>query len=169
MKDSKCSFNTLLVVRSILPAIVSKDDEVDKYLCCTFMNTLVGVLTDDYFAETHLETATVLTTLYCSLRAKNDLPAQFLLGRLPNVTPQQMANFETLLARLRSLKHQRAALMELVRLSKTGEDFGGDDELKMRKKRLEEVAVLKKKLLAADILNDPFTENGALETIFGPE
>ena len=169
LKDSKCSFNTLLVVRSILPAIVSKDDEVDKYLCCTFMNTLVGVLTDDYFAETHLETATVLTTLYCSLRAKNDLPAQFLLGRLPNVTPQQMANFETLLARLRSLKHQRAALMELVRLSKTGEDFGGDDELKMRKKRLEEVAVLKKKLLAADILNDPFTENGALETIFGPE
>lgn len=31
-KDTKCSFNTILVIRNILPDVVLKDDEVDKYL-----------------------------------------------------------------------------------------------------------------------------------------
>lgn len=170
LKDTKCSFNTILVVRSILPSIVSKDDEVDKFLCFTFMKTLIKVMMDDYFAETHSEAATVLTTLYCALRAKNDLPAQVLLETLPNITAQHMNNFEALLVGSRSLKHQRAALLELVRIAMTCQDSAEDDELKYRKKQLEEVGFsLKKKLLVSDIMNDPFTENGALGTIFGTE
>lgn len=171
LKDTKCSFNTILVVRSILPSIITKDEEVDKYLCFTFIKTLLKVLMDDYFAETHSEAATVLTTLYCALRAKNNLPAQVFLETLPNINTQHMNNFETLLVGSRSLKHQRSALLELVRISKTSQlDSVEDDELKYRKKQLEEAnAVFKKKSLASDIMNDPFTENGALDTIFGTE
>lgn len=171
LKDTKCSFNTILVVRSILPSIVAKDDEVDKYLCFTFMKTLLKVIMDEYFAETHSEAATVLTTLYCALRAKNDLPAQVMLETLPNITTQHMNNFETLLVGSRSLKHQRAALLELVHVSLASQrDSNEDDELKFRKKQLEEASSsLKKKVLAKDIMNDPFTENGALDTIFGSE
>lgn len=171
LKDTKCSFNTILVVRNILPSIISKDDEVDKYLCFTFMKALLKVIMDDYFAETHSEAATVLTTLYCALRAKNDLPAQVLLEALPNITTQHMNNFETLLVGSRSLKHQRSALLELVRISVTSQlDTAEDDDLKYRKKQLEEAnSGLKKKALANDIMNDPFTENGALNTILGTE
>lgn len=170
LKDTKCSFNTLLVVRSILPSIVSKDDEVDKYLCMTFMKTLLKVIMDEYFAETHSEAATVLTTLYCALRAKTDLPAEVLLRTLPNITTRHLNNFETLLVGSRSLKHQRAALLELVRISISSQDANEDNELKFRKKQLEEASnALKKKPLTNDIMNDPFTENGALDGIFGTE
>lgn len=170
-KDTKCSFNTILIARNILPEIVYKDDNVDKYLCETFMKSLLCVIMDDYFVETHSEAGTALTTLYCALRSKNDLPVQVLLGALPNITPQHMSNFETLLVGSRSLRHQRSALLELIRIAKTNElDASEESELKDRKKQLEEASVQRKKrITSSDILNDPFTENGALDKLFDTE
>lgn len=171
LKDTKCSFNTILVARNILPSIVFKDNDVDKYLCDTFMKCLLDVIMDDYFVETHSEAATALTTLYCALRSKNDYPVQVFLQALPNITTEHMSNFETLLVGSRSLRHQRSALMELIRIAKAGLlDASGDDELRSRKKQLEEVSIeRKKKNLPNDIMNDPFTENGALLNLFGLE
>lgn len=170
-KDTKCSFNTILIARNILPSIVFKDDDVDKYLCETFMKSLLGVIMDDYFVETHSEAATALTTLYCALRSKNDYPVQVLLDTLPNITSQHMSNFETLLVGSRSLRHQRSALLELIRIAKTNElDVSEEDELKDRKKQLEEANIQrKKKAVPSDIMNDPFTENGALNNLFDNE
>lgn len=171
LKDTKCSFNTILVARNILPGIVLKDDDVDKYLCETFMKSLLQVMMDDYFVETHSEAATALTTLYCALRSKNDYPARILISTLPNITSQHVSNFETLLVGSRSLRHQRSALLELVRIAKTNLlELLDDAELKYRKKQLEAAAVSrKKKTIANDIMNDPFTENGALSNLFGDD
>ena len=76
-KDTKCSFNTILVIRNILPDVVLKDDEVDKYLSDHLIKSLLQVLLDDYFAETHSEAAIALTTLYCALRSKTTTQPEF--------------------------------------------------------------------------------------------
>lgn len=169
LKDTKCSFNTILVARNILPAIVLKDDDVDKYLCDVFMNAYLKVILDDYFVETHTEAATALTTLYCALRSKNDYPARVLMEALPNITSLHISNFENLLVGSRSLRHQRMALLELVRISKADQIEASEDEMKLRKKQLEMSSVTKKKKSTNDIMNDPFTENGALNNLFGEE
>lgn len=169
LKDTKCSFNTILIARNIIPGIVFKDDDVDKYLCDTFMKTLLKVIMDEYFVETHSEAATALTTLYCALRSKNDYPVRVLLDTLPNITTQHLSNFETLLVGSKSLRHQKSALLELIRIAKLSQlDAAEDDELKSRLKQLEDAGIdRKKKDLANDIMNDPFTENGALNNLFG--
>lgn len=171
-KDTKCSFNTILVVRNILGEILLKDDEVDKYLCDNLIKSLLYVLTDDYFVETHSEAAIALTTLYCNLRSKNDHPARVLMQYLPNITTQHVSNFESLLVNSKSLKNQRFALIELIRISK--ENIPGqentDAEIKDRKKQLEAASIArKKKNVPNDLMNDPFTENGALNNLFGDE
>lgn len=168
LKDTKCSFNTILVTRNLLPGIVLKDDDVDKYLCDTLMKALFKVIMDDYFVETHSEAATALTTLYCALRSKNDYPVKVMLECLPNITTQHIGNFETLLVGSRSLRHQRSALLELIRIAKSNEfDSPEDAEIKYRKKQLEAAnANRKKKSLSNDLMDDPLTENGALTNLF---
>ncbi|ODV80638.1 uncharacterized protein CANTADRAFT_168111 [Suhomyces tanzawaensis NRRL Y-17324] len=169
-KDTKCSFNTILVVRNVLLDILLKDDEVDKYLCDHLVKALLQVLVDDYFVETHGEAAIALTTLYCALRSKNDYPARILIQCLPNITTQHVSNFETLLVSSKSLKHQRAALLELVKISKENGSGNDYDEMKNRRKQLEVAAAArKKKSLTVDVMNDPFTENGALDKLFGDD
>ncbi|EGW35471.1 uncharacterized protein SPAPADRAFT_133068 [Spathaspora passalidarum NRRL Y-27907] len=169
IKDTKCSFNTILVVRNILSDILLKNDEVDKYLCDYLMKSLIQVLTDDYFVETHNEAAIAFTTLYCGLRSKNDYPARVLIQLLPNISTQHISNFETLLVNSKSLKHQRSALLELIKLSKEqGSGLGNMfDEMNNRTKELEIASAKKKKSAGGDLMNDPFIENGALGNLFG--
>lgn len=173
-KDTKCSFNTILVIRGILPEILLKDDEVDKYLCDNLIKSLLHVLTDNYFIETHSEAAIALTTLYCTLRSKNDYPARILIQCLPNITTHHVSNFENLLVSSKSLKHQRLALLELIKISKENLANGGqvsssDSESKDRNKQLEAAIARKKKSVPNDLMNDPFTENNALNNLFGEE
>lgn len=169
-KDTKCSFNTILVVRNVLSEILLKDDEVDKFLCDNLIKALIGVLNDDYFVETHSEAATALTTLYCALRSKNDYPARMLVSQLPNITTSHISNFENLLVNSKSLKHQRSAVLELIKISKEKFSDGDRDEMKERKKQLEAAARARtKKLQQVDVMNDPFVENGPLNTLFGED
>lgn len=169
-KDTKCSFNTILVIRNVLSEILLKDDEVDKYLCDNLIKALLHVLMDEYFVETHSEAAIALTTLYCSLRSKNDYPARVFVQILPNITTQHISNFETLLVSSKSLKHQRSALLELIKISKEVDEDSSDNDLTKRKKQLENaVATRKKKPQNNDVMNDPFIENGPLNNLFGEE
>lgn len=167
-KDTKCSFNTILVLRNLLSDILLKDDDVDKYLCDNLIESLLRVLMDDYFVETHSEAATAVTTLYCALRTKNDYPARRLIANLPNLTTSNISNFENLLINSKSLKHQRSALLELVKISKDQNNDTEVDEIKERKKQLEAASAARtKKLHQVDVMDDPFTENGALGNLFG--
>lgn len=168
-KDTKCSFNTILVVRNILPEIVLKDDEVDKYLSDHLIKALVHVLMEDYFTETHNEAAMALTTLYCALRSKNDYPARAMMTYLSNVTSHDVANFESSLINSKSLRHQRSALLELIKVNKNPNSIENGDEMSKRKKQLEEAINNRKKPTGIDVMNDPYTENGALGNLFGEE
>lgn len=167
-KDTKCSFNTILVVRNLLPDILLKHDDVDKFLCENLIKALLTVLMDDYFVETYSEAAISLTTLYCSLRSKNDYPARIFVETLPNITTQHISNFESLLVSSKSLKHQRSALLELIRIAKESDQ--DDDYMTKRKKQLEDViAMRKKKNQNNDVMNDPFIENAPLDNLFGTD
>ena len=168
-KDTKCSFNTILVVRNILQDILLKDDEVDKYLCDILMKSLLQVLVDEYFVETHSEAAVTLTTLYCALRSKNDYPARILMQYLPNISTHHISDFESLLVTSKSLKHQRSALLELIRIAKENGSGSAEDDMAKRKKQLEAAISRKKKNTANDLMNDPFTDNGALNNLFGED
>lgn len=169
LKDTKCSFNTILVARNVLQGIILKDNDIDKYLCDVFMKSMLEVLMDDYFVETHSEAAAALTILYCALRSKSDYPARVLMSILPNITSMHISNFENLLVGSKSLRHQRSALLELVRIAKTNQMESLEDvELKNRKKELEGVSINKKKKMD-DLMNDPEVENGALSGLFGDD
>ena len=67
----------------------------------------------------------------------------------------------------KSLRHQRGALLDLVRRSKNQEI----DEMSKRKKELEAVSIVnrKKRNGGVDVMNDPYTENGALGQLFGED
>lgn len=170
-KDTKCSFNTILIVRNILSEIILKDEEVDKYLCENLLKSLMVVLLDDYFVDTHSECGLAFCQLYYSLRSKYDYPAMVLTTLLPNITPENIRNFEALLVSTKSSRHQRSALLELIRISKlTGDNsLGYDDEMSKRKKELEAADLLRKKKVGVDVMNDPSTENGALGSLFAED
>lgn len=163
-KDTKCSFNTILVLRNVIGDIVLVDDEVDAFLCDSLIPALLRVLTDEYFVETHSEAATALTTLYCTLRSKNDRPATVVLENLDNITNHHISNFENLLVNSKSLKHQRLALLELIKIANNNDDSVQD--MKDRKKQLEAAALARTKKVH-DLMSDPYTENGALDNLFG--
>lgn len=168
-KDTKCSFNTILVIRNILPDILLKDEEVDKYLCENLIKSLVQVLMDDYFVETHSEAAVAFTTLYCILRSKNDHPARVLIQVFPSATTNHICNFESLLINSKSFKGQKTALLELVKLIKDPAQFSTDEELRKRKEQLEDGVISIKKKDQSDLMDDPVVEDGGLNRLFGDE
>lgn len=169
-KDTKCLFNTVLIVRNILHDILLKDDEVDRFLCDHLIKALVTVLKDDYFYETHSEAAVTLTTIYCTLRLKTDYPARALMEYLPNVNTTHLAKFEHMLVNAKNLKLQRGSLMELIRTLTYGDaPIAAQDDMARRSKQLERAAARTKKSTGGDVMNDPFTENGALDNLFGEE
>lgn len=92
-----------------------------------------------------------------------------MMSYLTNVTSQDVASFETSLINSKSLRHQRSALLELVRVNKNQNSIENGDEMSKRKKQLEEAIKNKKKSTSIDVMNDPYTENGALGNLFGEE
>lgn len=165
-KDSRSSFNVLLIVRSILNDIILKDEEVDKFLCEYLTKSLIYVLTDDFYREAQHEAAYVLTALYINLRARGVYISTVLKSYLPNATDSHIQKYEQALADSKNLKEQRNALLDLIQQVKD-EDHDDEKFKKDRNKQLE--MITKKKKNESDMMNDPFVENGALGNLFGEE
>ncbi|KAH3669108.1 hypothetical protein WICMUC_005072 [Wickerhamomyces mucosus] len=163
-KDTRCSFNVVLIMRAILNEIVLNDEEVDNYLCEHLTKALLHVLTDDFYKETQYEAAYVLTSLYINLRSRGSYMGQIMMQYLPNITQENLVKFEQDLANCNNSKEQRNVLLEYIQSLKEKDD---DEELikKQRAKQLEQVS--RKKKNESNVLNDPFTENGALGSLFG--
>lgn len=165
-KDSRSSFNVLLIVRSTLNDIILKDEEVDKFLCEYLTKSLIYVLTDDFYREAQHEAAYVLTALYINLRARGVYISTILKNYLPNATDSHIQKYEQALADSKNLKEQRNALLDLIQQVKD-EDHDDEKFKKDRNKQLE--MITKKKKNESDMMNDPFVENGALGNLFGEE
>ncbi|CDK26181.1 unnamed protein product [Kuraishia capsulata CBS 1993] len=163
-KDTRCSFNAILIIRNMLSDILGWDDEVDKYLCENLMKALLEVLTDNFFVDAHPEAGYALTNLYVSLRANSPYPAHVLQKLLPTLTTKELTNFEQVLISAKTLRQRRNAFMQLISKVK-----GDDDKTieKDRKKQLESASKRKKKSDGTDVMDDPLVENGSLNTLFG--
>jgi exportin-5 len=165
LKDSRCSFNAVLIVRAVLNDIALKDEEVDKFLCENLSKALVYCLTEDLYRESQGESAYVLTSLYINMRVHGSYMQQVLKSLLPNATDQDIQEMEQSIAEAKNLKEQRNAMLHFIQTVR-GHD---DDDEKMKRERNKQIQAVqrKKKGGDGDIMNDPFTENGALGNLFG--
>ncbi|ODQ65230.1 protein MSN5 [Nadsonia fulvescens var. elongata DSM 6958] len=143
LKDSRCSFNSCLILRNLLPSILGADSEVDQFLCDNVMKTCLDILADSYFADVHSEAGYIITNIYCSLRnitnqtvpisgiedgaalggaRKNpqpsDLPAQRLSAYFPHIPVDSIIQFEHRLAGFKSLRQQRGVFLEFLTMSR---------------------------------------------------
>lgn len=163
LKDSRCSFNAVLIVRTILNEIVLKDEEVDKFLCENLSKSLVYCLTEELYRESQGESAYVLTSLYINMRVHGTYMQDVLKGLLPTATHKDIAEMEQTIAEAKNLKEQRNAMLHLLQSINRADD---DDE-KLKRERARQIeAVQKKKKVEGDMMEDPGVEN-ALGNLFG--
>lgn len=157
-KDTKCCFNTILVVRFFLDEVLLRSDEADKFVCDQLMRALLQVLMDDFFADAHAETAYALTLLYVTLRTKSSYPLEVLHTLLPGLTDAQLRNFEVQLGQQTALRQQRLVVLELIQLLQVRDDA---QEKRERSRQLD--PLYRKKKAAA--MEDPL--DGSLANLFG--
>lgn len=143
-KDNRCSFNTCLIMRNILPDILLKDSDVDSFLCENLIKTCLDILDDKYLVEVHNEVGYVLTTVYSILRTQYQRPVQILLDNLPStVSAEAISELEAHLAVPKSLRQQRGEFMEF--LSMVRKSQSGEMNLDMAKRELQRQKNEKKK------------------------
>lgn len=164
-KDNRCSFNTCLIMRSILPDILRIDIEVDNYVCDNMIKTCIEILNDKYFTDVHHEAGYVLTTVYTLLRAQYDRPLEVLSQLLSNVPSRSLAEFEKRLVDAKSLRQQRGEFLEFlafVRQSASHEESYDAAQRDAQQKKQEKRAEKEKKLLSRRRPTD-FMETEELE------
>ncbi|ODV76549.1 karyopherin MSN5 [Cyberlindnera jadinii NRRL Y-1542] len=164
LKDSRCSFNAILIIRAVLNDIVLKDEEVDKFLCENLTKSIVHCLTIDFYRESQGESAYVLTSLYINMKVHGPYMQQVLRSLLPNSLDADFKELEQGLDTAKNIREQRNSMLHFIQTVKEHSD---DDE-SMKRERLRQLdAVQKKKKGDTDLMNDPFLENGALGNLFG--
>lgn len=148
-KDTKCSYNAILILRGILKDILLKNEEIDKWLCQETFTILVNMLLDNYFLDAHSEAGYLLCEIYITLRTKYSAPRLFLQNML-NLTDKAMANMEKMLMSSKSLRQQRNCLVQAI-TSKQNEQFQED-----RRTR----AINRKKKAETDLISQSLSEEG---------
>jgi len=115
-KDSRCCFNTCLIVRHLLTGPpIEIMDEIAPVIVTEIMPACLTVLADPFFSESHLEVGTILTLIYASLPATQPSPIQELASLLSNViTQDRLVEFESAMASAKSLRQQRGIFMEFL-------------------------------------------------------
>lgn len=165
-KDNRCSFNSCLIMRNILPDILLHDPEVDNFICENLIKTCLDILNDKYFAEVHNEVGYVLTTVYTILRSRYQRPLQILIEVLPNVSEQTVSEFEVRLATPKSLRQQRGEFLEFLSMARKNESHDSNYDMAKREsqQRKAEKRSEKKKLLSRKKTGgDDFIENDEME------
>lgn len=164
-KDNRCSFNSCLIMRNILPDILLNDAEVDNFICENVIKTCLEILNDKYFTEVHNEVGYVLTTVYTILRTRYQRPLQILVEVLPNVSEHAVSEFEIRLASPKSLRQQRGEFLEFLSMARKSESGDNYDMAKREsQQRKAERRNEKKKLLSRKKpTGDDFIENDEME------
>ena len=172
-RDSKCSFNSILVMKSCLVDTLIKNEAVDEFFTVEVMpNLLLNVLTQGAFKDSLYEGLYVFTVIFLTLckeyKSSRDFLCQLSHG----------FDVEGLYENVRSVenyKNQRALMIEFIDWIKTvngnaTEDHDEDDKKRNEKRRviLERAneRLITKNKEQKDILDDPNTEDGAFGSLF---
>lgn len=174
-KDSKCSFNSILVMKNCVNDVIYKIDSVDQFFITEVMkNLLINILCNSSFKDSFHEALYIFTVLFLTL-CKEYPDARTYLYQLSSGY-----DIDRLLSNLKSVdeyKSQRALMIEFVDWVKTanGKEDDANEILEAKKKEEKREAVLKKaneRLVkknkeSGDLFDQPGTEDGAVGTLFG--
>ncbi|ODV84988.1 hypothetical protein CANARDRAFT_8121 [[Candida] arabinofermentans NRRL YB-2248] len=180
-KDTRCSFNAILIIKHIIQDLISLNNEqVDLFLSENLIQTLLTILKDKFYIDTHPEAAYTLTILYMGLRYKSPHPA-IILQRNLNITSKELSQFEIILMNCKKLRERRNCFLKLIQTSceklenengngtTTNNNFE-DMKLKERNKQIENAQQRRNKKGSnnGNILDD-FEETNTLNNLFGNE
>ncbi|SCU98478.1 LAFA_0G18184g1_1 [Lachancea sp. 'fantastica'] len=172
-RDSKCSFNSILVMKSCLVDTLIKNEAVDQFYSSQVMpNLLLNVLTQSAFKDSLYEGLYIFTVIFLTL-CKEYKSSRDYLHQLSNGY-----DIESLYESVRSVenyKNQRALMVEFIDWIKVvngraQDDDDGDDKKRQEKREaiLERAneRLIKQNKDQKDLLDDPNTEDGAFGSLF---
>ncbi|SCW01216.1 LAFE_0D07646g1_1 [Lachancea fermentati] len=174
-RDSKCSFNSILVMKSCLVDTLIKHEKVDEYFTVEVMpNLLFNVLSQSAFKDSFYEGLYAFTVIFLTLCKEYRSFREYLFQISHGF------DIEGLYENVRSVenyKNQRALMVEFIDWIKTvngnGEDHDEDDKKRQEKRQAvlqrANERLIKKNKEQGDLLDDPNTEDGAMGSLFGTE
>ncbi|AET41312.1 karyopherin MSN5 Ecym_8016 [Eremothecium cymbalariae DBVPG len=172
-RDSKCSFNSILIMRSSLTETLIKHEEIDRFYITEILpNFLMNILTQSAFQDSFQEALYVFTVAFLTLCKEHESCRKYF---------HELSNgydIEALYENLRNVdnyKDQKVLMVDFIEWIKT---FNGDvdedhqDENKTRERREAVLAranerLVKKNKDQGDMLDDPNTEDAAFGHLFG--
>ncbi|CCD23840.1 karyopherin MSN5 NDAI_0C01790 [Naumovozyma dairenensis CBS 421] len=176
-KDTKCSFNAILILKSCLSEVLIKDPNVDHFFTVEVMQTLIKrFLVDNGQKDAFYELLYVFTTLFLTLCKEYKSTRDFLYNVSRGYDIDALYNN---LKEVDDYKAQRLLMYDFfdwIRTVNGKNDVNDDESLALHeKKRLERrdavlkraaERLVKKNKPNADVLDDPSTEDGAIGTLF---
>ncbi|SCU83621.1 LAMI_0C03928g1_1 [Lachancea mirantina] len=172
-RDSKCSFNSILVMKSCLADTLIKHEKVDEFFTVDVMpNLLFNILSQSAFKDSLYEGLYVFTVIFLTLckeyKTSRDYLYQLSHGFDVESLYENVRNVE-------SYKNQRALMIEFIDWIKTvkgtKDDHEDEDDRKHHERRQAVLRRANERLIRknkdqGDILDDPNTEDGAFATLF---
>lgn len=113
-KDTRCSYNAILVLRNIISDILNKNKEVDLWINDNFIKSLVTIIKDPFFNDCHSEAGYLLTTIYLSLRKNYEFPQKYLIQLLDISDLKSIDLLEELLSQSTSIRSQKVVMISFV-------------------------------------------------------
>lgn len=173
-RDSKCSFNSILVMKNCLVDTLIKNDRVDEFFTVEVMpNLLLNVLSQNAFKDSFYEGLYIFTVIFLTLCKEYETSRDYLYQL------SQGYDIESLYQNVRSVenyKNQRALMVEFIDWIKAvnggAEEDNDEDDRKVQEKRQAILQranerLVKKNKDQGDIFDDPNTEDGAFGNLFG--
>lgn len=176
VRDSKCSFNSILILKSCLVDTLAKDPDVDRFYTTDIVpNLLLNVLTQRAFKDSFYEALYTFTVIFLTLFKEYGYFKEYIfeLSRGYNV--------EDLYVNLRQVdnyKDQRVVAAEFVDWMKDiyGDNdeshFSTDQEARVKERREAVLARANERLIGkhkpeSDMFEDPNVEGEVLSGLFG--
>ena len=177
-KDTKCSFNAVLLMKSCLADVLIKNESVDEYFTVEVMKTLLFTLTThNTNRDSFYEGMYVFTVLFLTLYKEYKSTRQYLYEISHGY---DVENLYDNLRKVDNFKNQRALMIDYFDyikrnngvLNENEESDVVANERKRQEKREANLLKATQKLVQknkepTDLLDDPSTENDAMGNLFG--
>lgn len=176
-KDSKCSFNAILLLKSCLADVLIKDESVDEFFSVEVMKTLLTtLLAQNSNRDSFYEGMYVFTVLFLTLGREYNSTREYLRSISYGYDIDELYDK---VKKVENFKNQRQLMIEYFDYVKSAggatddiADSHGAVERKRQEKREANLKRVNEKLIQkhkdqSDLLDDPSTENGAFANLFG--
>lgn len=176
-RDSKCSYNSILILKACLADVLIKNDSVDEFFTIEVMKTLLQNITGSKtYRDSFYEGMYVFTVLFLTL-CKEYKSTRRYLREISN--GYDIDGLYENLRKVDNYKNQRLLMIDFFDwVKRTNGTIDDNDEnvaaVEKRRQERREANLMKatQKLVQknkdpTDILDDPSTENGAVSNLFG--